>query len=48
VLERFAGWRVDWTRRNGVDDKADLLGSIDADVPYESDPGLLRARLTRV
>lgn len=47
VAERFAGWRVAWSARNGLRPDHDIYASIDEDVAYEGGAGLLRARLTR-
>lgn len=47
IVERFVGWDVVWSRRNGVRDDHDLYRSIDEEVPYRMDSGLLRVRLVR-
>jgi len=47
VAEGFAGWRVDWSARNGLRADHDIYASIDEDLFYDGGPGLLRARLTR-
>ncbi len=47
VARGFAGWRVEWSARNGLRPDHDIYASIDAELPYESGPGLLRARLRR-
>jgi SAM-dependent methyltransferase len=49
VAEGFAGWRVQWSARNGLREDHDIYASIDEDRPHSGDgPGLLRARLTRI
>ena len=48
VAERVAGWKVQWSARNGLRADHDIYASIDEDLAYPGDgPGLLRARLTR-
>ncbi|MBW3652290.1 MAG: class I SAM-dependent methyltransferase [Actinobacteria bacterium] len=47
VAERFAGWRVAWSARNGLRPDHDIYASIDEDLAYAGGAGLLRARLTR-
>ena len=47
VAETFAGWRVEWSARNGLRGDHDIYASIDEGLAYASGPGLLRARLTR-
>lgn len=48
VAESFAGWRLQWSARNGLRDDHDIYASIDEDRPHAGHgPGLLRARLTR-
>jgi SAM-dependent methyltransferase len=46
--DRFHGWRLDWSARNGVRSDHNLYGDIDDEIPYTAGPGLLRARFTRV
>ncbi len=48
VADRFAGWTVRWSARNGLRADHDIYASIDEDRPPAGDgPGLLRARLAR-
>lgn len=47
VCDGFAGWRVEWSARNGLRDDHDIYASIDDDVAHTRGPGLLRARLRR-
>lgn len=47
VAEGFAGWRVEWSARNGLRSDHDIYASIDEDLEYDGGPGLLRSRLTR-
>ena len=46
--ESLAGWRLQWSARNGLREDHDIYASIDEDRPYGgAGPGLLRARLKR-
>jgi SAM-dependent methyltransferase len=46
--ENLAGWRLQWSARNGLREDHDIYASIDEDRPYgDAGPGLLRARLKR-
>ena len=47
VAERFAGWAVAWSARNGLRPDHDIYASIDEQLEPGAGPGLLRARLTR-
>ena len=48
VAEGFAGWRVEWSARNGLRADHDIFASIGEGIEYVCGPGLLRARLTRL
>jgi len=48
VVDGFAGWRVDWSARNGLRDDHDIYASISEGLAYGCGPGILRARLTRL
>jgi SAM-dependent methyltransferase len=45
----FDGWRLDWSKRNGVHADHQLYDSLDEDTAYDGrGAGLLRARFTKV
>ncbi len=48
VVDGLAGWRVDWSARNGLRADHDIYASVDEGLAYTSGAGLLRARLTRI
>lgn len=47
VADRLAGWRLEWSARNGLRPDHDIYASIDEDLAWTGGPGLLRARLRR-